>query len=240
MKRLSLLIFACTSSLNAEISYKNLYTETGLLTGSIVFAGYAFSQLCVYEENKPWVKGIFYALAAASGTSYYMTMRPESRMNTNKNSFKAAWNNNLFTLIMESFKVEAPFSMVNNLMRLISMYYIDARNPYYDAFEDITRLKKQYRSILEESRLLLKFYSLACYKNDSYCTLLEEQIELSQKAIELITETLLIIKSTPEYMDAVNLQVQIEKQQAMEKMALAQQTQAFNSYRPYSSTIIIR
>jgi hypothetical protein len=238
MKRISLLVLACASSLNAEISYNKLYTETALLTGGIGAAGWFFSQMCVYKENKPWVQGIFYALAAASGTSYYMTMHPETRMNTNKNSFKSAWNSDLFLLVMESFKSSNQDAILNNLIRQISLRYIDSRNPFYNAFEDIKSLKQQYRSVLEESRLLLNFYSSSCYNNDSYRILLEEQIDLSQKAIELVTEALLIIKNTQEYKDAVNLQVQIEKQQAMARMALAQQTQALNSYRP--STVIIR
>jgi len=240
MKRLSLLVLACTSTLNAEISYEKLYTETSLLTGGIAILGLGFSQLCVYNENKPWVQGVFCAIAAASGTSYYLSMHPETRMNTNKNSFKSAWGSNLFAIVMESFKTLDQDSITDTLMHQFSVYYIDSRNPYYKAFEDLMSLKKQYRSVLEEARRLLTFYSLDCYKNDSYRTILEENIELSQKAIELVTEALLVIKNTPEYKDAVNLQVQIEKQQAMERIALAQQTQAFNSYRPYGSTIIIR
>jgi hypothetical protein len=230
MKRISLLILACTSSLNAEISYEKLYAQTAAITGGIALAGYGFSKLCYCPDNKLWAQGIGCTLGALTGAAYYQWMHPETRMTSNTSSFQSAWNSSLFELIKDH-------AITGDLMRQLSVYYIDARNPFYDAFEDILKLKTQFISIIKESKLLLTFYSLDCYKNESYAKRLELQIELSQKAIELITKVLVTIKSTPEYRDAVNLQVQIEKQKAMEMMALAQQTQAFNSYRP--STIII-
>lgn len=239
MKRLSLLFLACSSSVSAEISYEKLYAQTALTTAGLGALGFGLSQLCVNQHNKPWVQGIFCCIAAASGTCYYFMMHPETRMLTNTKAFKSAWESNLFNIITKSFKFHDKKSKVDALMFEISLYYLNSRNPYYNAFEDLTSLKNQYESIFNEARLLLNFYSSDCYKNGSYQDILEEQIELSKKAVEIITQSLLYIKNTPEYKDAVNLQVQIEKQQALERMALAQQTQAFNSYRPYGSTVII-
>ncbi|MBY0110013.1 MAG: hypothetical protein K2X90_02800 [Candidatus Babeliaceae bacterium] len=241
MKHLLLIVLTSTSFVNAEISYKNLYTETGLLAGTIALAGYGFSRMCFYEKNKAWVQGIFCALAGSSGAAYYMTMHPESRMNVNKKSFKSAVNSDLFNLlsILELSENYSKDFIFNSLMRKISIYYVASRNPFYNAFEDMNSLKNQFKSVLDEAHLLLAFYKLDCYRNDSYRFVLEEQIELSQKAIQLITHALLFIKNTQEYKEAVNLQIQIEKQETLERIALAQQTHALTSCQPYRSTVII-
>lgn len=237
MKKRVLCLLVTLSSLNAEISYKSLYAKTATITASLTAAGYLFSLLCEDKENAPYVQGIFGALGIAAGAYYYKHWNPESRMYCNQNNFTMVKNSTLLTIILNSMN-DSETIVTTALMNNLFIEYIDIRNPFYYAFEDIRMLKKQSEAILNESRQLLRFYSSYAYKNSDYCALLEQYIIETQLMLEVITGALLAIKNTPEYKEALALQIEIEKQESLEKMAYAQQTQAINSFsRP---TVIVQ
>jgi len=219
--------------MQADISYRDLYCKTAAVTASVAGTGYLCSLMCKDQSNVPLVQGIFGALALTAGAYYYNNWHPENRMYINQNNFRKTLNNPLlfFMLQGEAFGLQRLMSQLLN-------GYVERKNPLYDAVEDILELKRQSDAILKESRLLLRFYSI-CTKNNEYCTILERQIEEIRPVIETITVALVAIKNTPEYKQAQALQVEIEKQEALDRIARAEQTQAINSFASSTSHIVI-
>ncbi len=158
MKRISLLILACTSAINAEISYKGLYAETAAVAGGIVLASYGLSRLCYHSESSTWVLAMGTALATASGLGYYKWMHPESRMSRNTHSFQSSWDSALFRLIKDQTV------STNSLMRKIASYYVEVRNPFYTAFEDILSLKNNLALLNMNQDFFCVFTSLSAIK----------------------------------------------------------------------------
>ena len=237
MKKTLLLLIMSASSMQADISYTSLYGKTAAIAGTLGGAGYLFSQLCKDKSNAPFVQGAFGALGIIAGAYYYNHWHPENRMCRNQSNFSSILHDPLLLIIAEAFQGGESME-IKSLMDNLLLQYVEMRNPFYDAFQGILTLKRQGEAILNESRLLLKFYSF-CNRNAEYCTILERQMEEVQPIIALATLAMVAVKNTQEYKEALALQIEIEKQEALDRIARAEQTQAINSCFPSTTHVSV-
>lgn len=233
MKQLLLATLVCASSLRAEISYNKLYAQTAAIAAVGIGTGFAVSE-------DPCVRSAFAAIGILGAASYYKAWRPENRMRCNTKNFNTMYSSELLAVVFSAHK-DNNFSL-SAFITYLSEYYVESRNPLYRAGKDLLSLKKQCDAIVEESKTLLSFYSSCLYANSDYQETLNNHITVTILIRDAVVMALAQLKNSQEYKDALSLQIQIDQQEAMARIAAAQQTQAINSYANYwrPSTIIIQ
>lgn len=233
MKKILLTALVCVSSLRAEISYNSLYKETAAVAVLAVGGSLYVSDKL---ELEPWVRFLGVALGAWAAKAYYNAWHPENRMKSNTKNFNAMRSDYLWTVVSNAQK-NNDFNL-STLITALSQYYVESKDPFYRAGEDMLSLKKQCDAIIKESEALLNFYSSSLYANSEYQVTLTNQRAKAAVMRGALIIALAQLKNSQEYKDALAMRIELDKQEALARIAAAQQTQAMNSYNNPSIVIV--